>query len=420
MKHSVFFRFLSMLTILLYSTALAQTGQVITQGEKSWAKEALQQEKAMGAINNPSSIAVLYFNNKSGQDKLNPLQKGMAVMLITDLAKVEQLQVVERVRMQALLDEMDLGASGMVDAQTAPAVGKLLGAYFVASGDILAGTSQELEVASSLLDVPFETVTQQPTVTGALDQLFKLEKQLLFNIVDQLHITLSPAKKVELQKPLSASTTALLALFLGIDHSDKGQYSQAAKMYEQALVEDPNLQMAKSALQELKGMGLISAEEIVAVDEPLAAPAVEAGGSSIGTILLVGLGLVAAGGAALALSGSGSSDDTPAPDTSAPVDSTGPTVSSAPVAGSEVRCTSGSIVFTFSEAMDTGAGRAALSPRDFFSGAGKWNNTQQFEVAWAHSSTCPTSSISVSFLGVKDSAGNALTGQTSFDYLVLP
>lgn len=420
MKHSTIFRFLSMLTIFLYSSALAQAGQVITQGEKSWAKEALQQEKAMGAISNPNSIAVLYFNNKSGQDKLNPLQKGMAVMLITDLAKVEQLQVVERVRMQALLDEMDLGVSGMMDAQTAPTVGKLLGAYFVASGDILAGSGQNLEVASTLLDVPFESVTKQPTVVGALDQLFKLEKTVLFNIVDQLHITLSPAKKIELQKPLSASTTALLALFLGIDYSDKGQYSQAAKMYEQALVEDPNLKMAQSALQELKGMGLVNAEEIAAVDEPLAVPAVEAEGSSMGTILLVGLGLVAAGGAALALSGSSSSDDTPASGDTDPVDTTRPTISSilpAPDPG-EVKCEGGSIIATFSEPMNTTDARVVLTPRNFFAGGGTWTSAQVWEVSWSHASTCTESSVNVSFSNLEDTSGNTLTGQTSFDYTV--
>ncbi len=420
MKHSAFFRLLSMLTVLFYSTALAQTGQVITQGDKSWAKEALQQEKTMGAISTPNSIAVLYFNNKSGQDKLNPLQKGMAVMLITDLAKVEQLQVVERIRMQALLDEMDLGASGVVDAQTAPTVGKLLGAYFVASGDILAGTGQDLGITASVLDVPFETLTQQPTVTGALDQLFTLEKELLFNIVDQLQITLSPAKIAELQIPLSASSTALMALFLGIDHSDKGQYAQAAKMYEQALVEDPNLKMAKSALQELKGMGLTSAEEIVAVDEPLTAPAVEAGGSGMGTVLLVGLGLVAAGGAAFALSSSGSSsddNDTP-PDVTPPGDTTGPTVSSAPTADSEVQCASGKITYTFSEEMDTTAGQVVISPDDF--AGGSWSDAQRYVIAWKTSRTFCDSSLNVSFSGLKDTAGNALSGATSFGYSVIP
>lgn len=423
MKHSPLFRFLSMLTILFYTTALAQAGQVITQEERSWAKKALQQEKSMGAISTPNSVAVLYFNNKSGQAKLNPLQKGMAVMLITDLSKVEQLQVVERVRMQALLDEMDLGTSGVMDASTAPTVGKLLGAYFVTSGDILKSTSQDLALTSSVLDVPFESITKQPTVAGSLDQLIKMEKKLLFSIIDQLQITLSPAKKQELEVPMSASATALLALFLGIDHSDKGQYSQAAKMYEQALVEDPNLKMAKSALQELKGMGLTSAEEVVTVDKPLDAPPVEAGGSSIGggTMLLIGLGVAGIAGAAFALSSSGSDDgDSSAGTPQVPEsDTTPPTVISSPESDSTMDCMSGSITYSFSEAMDTESGEISISPSDFAEGS--WSDAQHYVLSWKHSSTFCTgydSTLETRFRGLTDLAGNALTGTTTFGYNV--
>ncbi len=424
MKHKAIFRFLSMLTILFYTSALAQAGQVISQGERSWAKAAIDQEKSMGAISTPNSVAVLYFNNRSGMDTLNPLQKGMAVMLITDLAKVEQLQVVERVRMQALLDEMDLGASGLMDSRTVPAVGKLLGAYFVASGDILKGSGKDLKIASSVLDVPFETLTQQPEAIGPLEQLFKLEKEILFSIVSQLQISLSPAKRAELQKPMSASTTALLALFLGIDHSDKGQYAQAAKMYQQALAEDPNLQMAKSALQELKGMGLIEVEEVGSVDMPLESlPEEEAGGSSIGTIALVGLGVVAVGGVALALAGSSSSSDDDSSDTN-DTDSTTATVTPSPSAGETVDCLAGAITFAFTKEMDTSNAEISVSPTDF--GHGSWPSAQEYVLSWEHSSTsahCASTSTTkidqkliVSFDSIYDTDGKALSGTRSFTF----
>ena len=77
-----------------------------------------------------------------------------------------------------------------------------------------------------------------------------------------MQVTLSPQKKEELEHPLSTSTAALLALFAGIDYSDRGLYLRAANMYKQALLEDPQLVMARDALQELKGMGLVTAEEL--------------------------------------------------------------------------------------------------------------------------------------------------------------
>lgn len=424
MKGSSFFRLLSMLTILFYSTTLAQAGLVITQGEKSWAKEAVQQKKTMGAISTPDSVAVLYFNNKSGQDKLNALQKGMAVMLIADLEKLEQLEVVSRVRTQALLDEMDLGSSGRVDDKTAPIVGQLLGAYFVVSGEILKGSGQDIAIDSSVLDAPFETLSWQRGVTGAVDQLYNLEKKVLLNIVEQLQITLSPEERSELLKPLSTSTTALLALFLGIDHSDKGQYVQAVRMYEQALIEDPNLKMARNALLELETAGLSGVEEaVVAEDDPLSPPATESEDSSMATYLGIGLAVVAVGGLALALSGgsgSGGGDDSPAPVVPPTGDTTAPTVSASPDVHITLACPEGSVRFTFSESMDQASGQIGISPEGFT--GGNWSDAQHYIVSWDHleNDYCSgfDSELRISFSGLQDIAGNALSGRTSFTYNV--
>lgn len=424
MKTRGVFRFFSMMTILFYTTALAQAGQVITQEERNWAKEAMQQEQSLGATSTPNSIAVLYFDNKTGLKKLNALQKGMAVMLITDLSKVDQIQVVERIRMQALLDEMELGASGLMDGNTAPKLGKLLGASFVTSGDILGGTAQDILIDTAVLEILFETLTRQPIVSGSLEDLFKLEKEILFNIIDQLKVTVSPAQKIELQKPLSASSAALLALFLAIDHSDKAQYGEAAKLYEQALFEDPNLEMARNALQELKGMGLTAVEDVVIVEETPTVPAVEAGGSSAGTVLGVVLGLaVVGGGVAYAVSGSSSDDDdgttTPPEPTLPPIDTASPTVTSNPAAGSFVDCEDGSVVFSFSETMDQDSGSAYITPKDF-ADDGEWTGAQEYTVSWTHSATgyCYefSSDLTISLSNFKDETGNELTGSTQFSY----
>lgn len=417
MKNRAVIRLLAMMTILFYNTALVQAGQVITQNERTWAEQALKQERTLGTVSAPNSVAVLYFNNKSGQDKLNALQKGMAVMLISDLSKVEDIQVVERIRMQALLDEMNLGATGLVAEETVPKVGKLLGASYMVSGDILGGKTQEILIDSSVLEILFETLTRQPIASGSLDELFRLEKEILFNIIDQMRVTVSPAKKQELEKPLSASTAALLALFLGIDYSDKGRYAEAANMYQQALVADPELEMARSALQELKAMGLSSAEELVTVEETPAAPPVEVEGSSAGTYVLVGLAAAAIGGAAFALSGSssGSSDDGRSSDVPAAPDTTAPVATPSPGTSETLSCTEGAITFTFSKAMST-AGSVVISPKDFADSWG-WSG-DSYVISWANTKTSCGSSVTISLSGFEDTAGNALASPTTFEYSV--
>ncbi len=418
MKHRAVIRFWAMMTILFYSTALAQAGQVITQKERTWAKQALQQ-KSLKAATAPNSIAILYFKNKSGQDKLNALQKGLAVMLISDLSKVEEIKVVERIRMQALLDEMGMGISGLVAAETAPKVGKMLGASYVASGDILGGNTQEILIDSSVLEIIFETLTRQPIASGALDELFRLEKEILFNIIAQMRVTVSPAKKLELEKPLSTSTAALLALFLGVDYSDKGRYAEAANMYQQALIEDPQLEMARSALQELRAMGLSTAKELVKTvgAAPPLAPPVDVEDSSIGTYVLVGLGVAAIGGAAIALSGgSGSDGDSSSSDVTTPsVDTTAPVASSSPSTSEPLDCISGSVTLSFSKAMSD-AGSVVIAPSNFYTSQG-WSG-DSYVVSWKNdTSVCSSVTfVRMTLINFTDNNGNALVNPTVFEY----
>ena len=89
MKRKPFFKFLCTVTLWFYSVAIVQAGQVITGDQRDWAKKALAQEATLGTIESSQSVAVLYFHNKTSQKRLNALQKGLALMLITDLSKID-------------------------------------------------------------------------------------------------------------------------------------------------------------------------------------------------------------------------------------------------------------------------------------------------------------------------------------------
>ncbi len=79
------------------------------------------------------AVAVLYFDNQGNAD-LEPLKVGLAQMLITDLQQAGDIPVVERARIQAVLDELELGHNGMADPTTAARIGKLLGAEWLVLG----------------------------------------------------------------------------------------------------------------------------------------------------------------------------------------------------------------------------------------------------------------------------------------------
>jgi TolB-like protein len=283
-------------------TSASWAGQVVTQDVRLWAKGAIEQEQALGTISAPNTVAVLYFDNKTGLPDLDLLQKGLALMLMTDLSKLKEIQVVERVKIQALSEELGLGVSGLVEPETAPRMGKLLGAEHVVGGDILKEKADEFLLNSNLLKVPAEEFLGQPKAEGKLlEELFRMEKDLLFEIVAELEIELTPEQEADLRKPLTTSLAALLLLFEGVQYSDGGGFTKAYELYQGALKQDPNLLPAQEAMQELQQMGLVQA--------PAAAGAAGvAGTAGLSTAAIIGVGAAVAaaiGAGAAALGGGG-------------------------------------------------------------------------------------------------------------------
>ncbi|MBF0612823.1 MAG: hypothetical protein HQL55_17005 [Magnetococcales bacterium] len=82
----------------------------------------------------PKSIAVMGFVNK-GDEKYQILAKGITALIVTDLSQVPGLVVLEREKVQKLLEEMKLSKSGLVEEENKIATGRLLRAEKVMLGD---------------------------------------------------------------------------------------------------------------------------------------------------------------------------------------------------------------------------------------------------------------------------------------------
>jgi TolB-like protein len=244
-------------SILLCAIAPACAGQVVSDALQTWARQSVQNEASLAAEAPANTVAVLYFHNLTGRPDLDPLQKGMALMLITDLAKIERLQVVERIQLQALARELDLGVSGLVDADSAPRMGRLLGARHLVGGVLSDLPTDAFRIDASVLNVPRDARLGDPASSGTLDELIRMEKEILFEVVRLLDLELTDAEREELRKPIARDVRALLFLFEGIHSSDQGDYDQAAQHYHKALELEPGLPAAESALDELIGLKLI-------------------------------------------------------------------------------------------------------------------------------------------------------------------
>ncbi|MFA6541999.1 MAG: CsgG/HfaB family protein [Bacteroidota bacterium] len=94
-------------------------------------------------------IAIGVFQDRSGSG-YNHLGSGVADMLATALVKSEKFSVIERQELDKILSEQKLGESGLVTEQTAPKVGKLLGAELFVIGSITECGTKEGNIGGNL------------------------------------------------------------------------------------------------------------------------------------------------------------------------------------------------------------------------------------------------------------------------------
>ena len=211
------------------------------------AKSAVAQEATIAAQpGNPRTIAVLPLRFSGADTSLKVLERGFADLLTTDLARSSQLTLVERSRMQALLDEIKLQQTGATDAATNVRAGKLVRAGRVVQGAILQVDSSNLRVDAAVVDVPTSQVRGATQAADLLDQVFTLEKKIALDLFTQLGVSLTVAERTQIEQRPTRSLQAFLAYSRGLTAEDEGRYDDASRYFNQAVRLDPGFGAAQS------------------------------------------------------------------------------------------------------------------------------------------------------------------------------
>ena len=244
----------------LFSAVVASLVAAIPSGS-AWAKEPdLKAER----------VAVLYFENQ-GNPELEPLKVGLAQMLITDLTGEPGIVVVERAKLQAILDELELGHSGKVQGDTAAKVGKLLGAKWLILGSYfeLMGT---LRIDARLVRVETGEIVASRGVNDAAGAFMGMEKQLAEELKAALAQKVVPESKTRSAAGDGAATAAVItqstaevivapdaqalaaavSFSEGLIYLDKKDLPRAREAFESAVAANPNLDAAKNELASLE------------------------------------------------------------------------------------------------------------------------------------------------------------------------
>jgi TolB-like protein len=132
------------------------------------------------------TLAVLDFKNNSGQFALDALEKSVPEMLKTELSRAEsRLLVVERQKLEAILQEQALGQTGILDEKTAQRVGQLVGAQFLVSGEI-STAGAKLRIDCHILKVETGQVRGEKVIGPGREAIDDMMRLLAANIIFNL------------------------------------------------------------------------------------------------------------------------------------------------------------------------------------------------------------------------------------------
>jgi len=240
---------MSIVTLAIVSGMIAST--FVIGGTHSYSeshKDNFQVE------DDPKRVAILYFDNTSGESKMEKLKKGLADMLITDLSNVSTLRIVERDKLEELIKEQKLSNSKGFDAKTASKLGKLLGAQIILTGSFfeMFGT---FRIDARFIDVETGEILKSDGVEGPTANFFKLEKQLAFKIIENLEVNLKPEERVLInnsEKNQEISYQAALIYSQALELLDEGKRQRALEKLNVVLLNNPAFEPAMTILNKTK------------------------------------------------------------------------------------------------------------------------------------------------------------------------
>ncbi len=203
-----------------------------------------------GGVERPV-VSVLYFDVDDKLGDLTMFRKGLAEMLITDLAPSGNITVVERARLEDVMGELKLQSTKNFDQKTIVQIGNMIGAHYQIAGTILKPSKDSLLIEAKVISLLTTkvVVTARARITNddILDGEQVLVAKLIAGLADGTKLKLeAPAKKaVKLKLDTAVKYGQALAA------KDQKDPEKAKVLLNQVVTEQPDFILARMDLAAL-------------------------------------------------------------------------------------------------------------------------------------------------------------------------
>jgi tetratricopeptide (TPR) repeat protein len=214
----------------------------------------VQQEQRLPAPTAPNVVAVFPLDYQGKDEKYSSLGKGLGELMLNDLGQVSSLKLVERIRVEALLDELRFAATANVDPATAPRFGKFLSAGRIVGGRYDVSDENVMHMDVTSYDIVQKQFPEPTTESDVLDNLFKMEKELIFGVIKAMGITLTKAEQEKIQRIPTKNIQSFIMYTKGLERESAGDFKAAEVYYKQAVSLDPDFSEAKSKADAIESL----------------------------------------------------------------------------------------------------------------------------------------------------------------------
>jgi len=233
---------------------------------RKMAQRALNEEKKLTTIKpEKNTFAVCYYADASPNNSFRAFQKALAAMVISDLAKIDLISIVERIKLQSLFFEMGLGQTGIVDPSTAPRVGHLIGAENLVVGTLSSGS---IRTDTSLASTSKGEVVGNAAITVKEDEFFNLPREIAINVAKLAGIELTGVQLKLFGKEHTKSYKAAISYGNALIALDSDNWKDAREFFEKALAADPQWILALDGYQSCPSDASPTISQLLAMPPP--------------------------------------------------------------------------------------------------------------------------------------------------------
>lgn len=186
-----------------------------------------------------NSLAVLSFENKTGDKSLDWMETGLPEILLTDLAETKSINLISRQRIMESLDQDEVKA-GSVSSEDYLNAAKDLGATTVLSGSYFK-VGDKVRIDARLENIENGKVLLGEKVVGT--DPFALVDSLTKKVAASMNITQAATDR-GVASVTSSSPEAYKQYMLGMDKMAKLQADEALPYFEQAVAIDSTFALA--------------------------------------------------------------------------------------------------------------------------------------------------------------------------------